>query len=186
MNRVVIARVIALPALLIFASWADAVDWKQQAGSSLRFSGTQQGEAFSGEFRNFESSIRFDPADPGSARFDVTIDVTSADTANSERDETMLGTEFFDISRFPKARFVTTQFRQIAPGAFEADATLTIRDKSVALKFPFNWSGDARSAELKAKVTLDRLAFDVGSGEWEDEESIGHKVDVLVHLKLAP
>jgi polyisoprenoid-binding protein YceI len=186
MSRAAITRIFALSALLGFASLSNAADWKQQAGSTLAFAGTQQGEAFSGQFRRFDSSISFDPANLASARFDVSIDVTSADSANSERDETMLGAEFFDSARFPKAHFVTTSFRQVAPGKFEADATLTIRDKSMALKFPFTWSGDAKSAELKAKVTLDRLAFNVGSGEWEDEETVGHKVEVDVHLKLAP
>jgi polyisoprenoid-binding protein YceI len=186
MNRVAINRIFALSALLGFAAFATAADWKQQAGSTLGFSGIQQGEAFTGQFRKFDSSIRFDPADLASARFDVGIDITSADSANSERDETMLGAEFFDSARFPKARFVTSTFRQVAPGVYEADATLTIRDKSVALKFPFTWRGDAKSAELKAKVTLDRLAFNIGTGEWEDEETVGRKVDVNVLLKLAP
>ncbi|MDZ4811737.1 MAG: YceI family protein [Pseudomonadota bacterium] len=164
----------------------NAADWKQQTGSTLGFTGQQQGEPFQGHFRKFASTIRFDPAVLAKARFDVSIDISSADSANSERDETMLGAEFFDSKKFPKARFTTRAFRQIAPGKFEADATLTIRDKSVALKFPFTWSGDAKSAVLKAKVTLDRLAFGLGTGDWEDESSIGYKVEVNVYLKLAP
>ncbi len=171
---------------LVIAAPAANTDWKQQTGSTLSFTGEQQGEPFQGQFRKFASTIRFDPAVLAEARFDVSVDITSADSANSERDETMLGAEFFDSKKFPKARFTTGAFRQIAPGKFEADATLTIRDKSVALKFPFTWSGDAKSAVLKAKVTLDRLAFGVGTGDWADGSSVGHKVDVNVHLKLAP
>jgi polyisoprenoid-binding protein YceI len=185
MIRLAAARMIILGTLLGLASFANAADWKQQAGSTLKFSGLQQGEAFDGQFGRFVSTIRFDPAALADAKFDVTIDIASADSANSERDETLLGAEFFDSTRFPKARFVTGTFRQIAPGKFEADATLTIRDKSVAVKFPFTWTGDAGAAELKAKVTLDRLAFDVGTGEWEDEETVGRKVEVNVHLRLA-
>lgn len=170
--------------LLGASSIAQASDWTQQVGSTLGFSGSQQGEAFNGAFKSFQSQIRFDPKSLAGAKFDVTIDIKSADSANSERDETMLGDDFFASARFPNAHFVTGAFREIAPGKFEADATLTIRDKSVALKFPFTWTGDAGNAELRSKVTLDRLAFGVGSGDWEDESSVGHKVDVDVMLKL--
>ncbi len=186
MIRFAAARLVMFVTLLGLASFTLAADWKQQADSTLKFSGIQQGEAFEGKFGRFASTIHFDPAALADAKFDVAIDIASADSANSERDETLLGAEFFDNARFPKARFVTGTFRQVGPGKFEADATLTIRDKSVPVKFPFTWTGDARTAELKAKVTLDRLAFDVGTGEWEDEETVGRKVDVNVHLKLAP
>jgi polyisoprenoid-binding protein YceI len=173
-------------ALLGSTTLLKAADWKQQAGSTLSFKGQQQGETFDGQFRKFNANIHFDPAALADAKFDVEIDITSADSANSERDETMLCSEFFDSKKFPKAHFVTKAFRLIAPGQYEADAVLTIRDKSVALKFPFTWSGNAMSAELKSKVTLDRLAFDVGTGDWEDASSVGHQVEVIVHLKLAP
>jgi polyisoprenoid-binding protein YceI len=178
-------QVLVASALFLGATLAQAADWKQQAGSTLRFAGTQQGERFDGGFQRFQSTIRFDPAALADASFDVDIDITSADTANSERDETLLGDDFFDSARFPRARFTTTTFRQLAPGKFEADARLTIRDRTVALKFPFTWQGDAKSATLDARVTLDRLAYDVGTGEWEDESSVGHDVDVIVHLVLA-
>lgn len=185
-SRYLLAVVLCGLSSMVTSAPTAAADWKQQAGSTLGFTGQQQGEAFQGQFRKFASTIRFDPAVLAEARFDVSIDIASADSANSERDETMLGAEFFDSKKFPKARFTTSAFRQIAPGKFEADATLTIRDKRVALKFPFTWSGDAKSAVLKAKVTLDRLAFGLGTGDWEDESSVGHKVDVNVQLKLAP
>ncbi len=67
---------------------------------------------------------------------------------------------------------------------FEADATLTLRDKTVALKFPFNFEPNADGARLKAKVTLDRLAFGIGTGDWADESMIGHQVEVNVDLSL--
>ena len=180
-----VRSVLAASALFLAATLAQAADWKQQAGSTLRFAGTQQGERFEGGFQRFQSTIRFDPAALADASFDVVIDIASADTANSERDETMLGDGFFDSTRFPKARFVTTAFRQLAPGTFEADANLTIRDRTVALKFPFTWAGDAEAATLDAKVTLDRLAYGVGTGDWEDASAVGHSVDVMVHLVLA-
>ena len=179
-------RTLVFSALLGMGAIAHAAQWLQQPGSTLSFSGTQQGEPFKGAFGTFQSDVRFDPAALADAHLDVRIDIASADTANSERDQTMLGSDFFDSARFPKARFTTSAIREVAPGKYEADAQLSIRDKTVKLKFPFSWQGDAGSAELLAQVSLDRLAFGIGTGDWEDEGTVGRTVTVDVRLKLKP
>jgi polyisoprenoid-binding protein YceI len=79
---------------------------------------------------------------------------------------------------------VTQAIRAVDATHFEADATLTIRDKTVALKFPFAFEPNADGARLKARVTLDRLAFGIGSGDWADASMIGHQVEVNVDLSL--
>jgi polyisoprenoid-binding protein YceI len=186
MKRLPIVVSLGFACALLVGFSVEAADWTQQTGSTLKFRGEQQGEAFEGGFGRFESKISFDPAALETAKFDVSIDITSADTANSERDETMLGADFFDSARFPKAQFSTGTFREIAPGRYEAEATLRIRDKSVALKFPFSWTAAADGAELRAEVELNRLDFDIGTGDWEDADSVGHKVVVMVRLLLKP
>src|SRR5690606_26885111 len=71
---------------------AVAADWQVlPAQSELRFVGSPQGEDFEGRFQRFDARIQFDPSDPASPRFAVGIDLASADSANSERDETLLG-----------------------------------------------------------------------------------------------
>lgn len=176
-------RLIA-PLLALLASMPlSAADYTLRAGL-LAFSGQQQGEAFEGRFNTFTPAIRFDAADLATSRFDVSIDLASADTLNGERDETLKGADFFAVAQFPKARFVTRTMRAIDATHFEADATLTIRNRTVALKFPFSFEPTADGARLKAVVTLDRLAFDLGTGDWADDAMIGHKVNVTVDLGL--
>ena len=177
-----ILRTLALFALLASTS-AHAAEYTMRAGT-LTFSGQQQGEAFEGRFDRFAPAIQFDAAQLATSKLDVSIDLASADTQNSERDDTLKGSDFFAIADFPKARFVTTAMRAIDATHFEADATLTIRDKSVALKFPFTFEANADGARLKATVTLDRLAFDLGTGDWADESMIGRQVEVNVDLSL--
>lgn len=186
MSRSSFSTLLLVASSLLINTQVAATNWAQQSGSTLRFSGEQQGEVFEGGFGRFEATILFDPTALDVARFDVSIDIGSADTANSERDETMLGAEFFDNAQFPKAEFTARKFREIAPGRYEADASLRIRDKTVALKFPFEWVNSAAGAQLRAKVELDRLAFGIGTGEWEDADTVGHKVTVAVNLKLKP
>ncbi len=163
---------------------AAARDWQQQTESQLRFEGNQQGEAFAGQFRRFESRMNFDPDDLAQADFDVRIDLASVDTANSERDQAVLGSDWFDVGRFPQAHFRTRAFRALAEGRFEADAELQIRGHTRPIKFPFTWTDDAAGSHLHASVVLDRLDFGLGGGEWADDDLIGTKVTVTVDLLL--
>lgn len=177
-----LARAAAL-SLLLATTAAFGADYTMRSGN-LQFAGVQQGERFEGRFERFAPTIRFDPADLAASRFDVQIELASASTDNDERDEALKGADFFAVATFPKARFLTTAMRRIDATHFEADATLTLRDHTVALKFPFTFETTTSGARLTAKVTLDRLAFGIGAGDWASDDDIGHQVEVTVELSL--
>lgn len=173
----------ALIALLAAAGSAQAKDWTVDPASTLGFSGTYQGEKFSGKFPRFTAKIALDKADLANAKLDVEIDVTSTTTGNADYDGELKGSAFFDYVKFPKARFVSTSVKD-SGGSLVADGTLTIRDKSrpVQLKLDFKPAGDA--ATLDVQTTLKRLDFDVGTGDWADTSLIAADVAVTSHLVL--
>ena len=81
-----------------------------------------------------------------------------------------LGADFFDTTKFPKARFVTTAFHQAADGRVVADGVLTLRgiSKPVTLGVVFVQHG--ATATLDVTAQLKRLDFGIGTGQWADEE----------------
>jgi polyisoprenoid-binding protein YceI len=170
-------------ALLLLPFAANARDWQvDHAKSSLGFKGSYQGESFDGRFRTFDATIAYDTNDLAAAKFDVAIDLASADTQSEERDDTLKGSDFFDTGRFPKARFVTESFSKSADGGVEARGKLTIRDKTqpVTLKVVFAESGGG--ATLDVSTVLKRADFGLGSGnDWDD---VGAEVPVSGHLVL--
>ena len=172
-----------LLALLILPIAAQARDWQTDAAqSTLTFKGSYQNEAFDGKFKKFDAAISYDEADLTKAKFDVKVDLATVDTASSERDDSLKGSDFFDLKKFPQAHFVTTSFAKGADGAVVAQGTLTIRDqtKPVVLKLKFVASGD--KATLDVDATLKRLDFGLGTGkDWAD---IGADVPVHGHLVL--
>jgi len=172
--------------LAFIGAAAHASDWKLASGSRLGFEGSQQGETFTGEFKQFVADLQFDPAALAQAKFDVRIQMASVDSANSERDDAMRSGDWFNVTQFPQAHFRASQFRDLGAGNYSAEASLSLRGRTVAMVFPFRWQVDASGAHLHAKVKLDRLAFGVGAGEWEDEDLIGHQVTVSVDLNLLP
>lgn len=175
----------ALLALLLPLG-AAAKDWTTDAAhSTLGFAGTYQGEKFSGKFARFEASIAYDPAELASAKFDVSIDVTSAATGNADYDGQLKTADFFDFAKFPKAHFVTRAFRKDGDAVL-ADGTLTIRDQSQPVTLAVRFTPTATGATLDVSTTLKRLDFGVGRGDWADTAVIANEVPVSAHLVLTP
>jgi len=180
-----IAEALLVLPLMLLTTSAQARDWQVDAAkSSLTFKCSYAGEAFDGKFGKFTAQIAYDVADLANAKFDVNIDLASADTQNSDRDEALAGADFFDSAKTPPAHFVTQAFAKAADDSVEAKGTLTIRGQSrpVTLKVHFVVSGD--SATLDVDTTLKRLDFGLGvSSDWND---IGKDVPVHGHLVLRP
>lgn len=170
---------------VLFSGNVFAADYAQQAGSSLGFTGSYQGEAFSGSFAKFNSSINFDPAKLAQSRFDVRITLGSANTKNSERDEMLLGSDFFNSKAQPEARYVATKFRALGKNRFVADGVLSLRGISKATPLSFTWTPGAKP-QLVGSAKIQRLDFKVGIGDWDDVELIPNAVTVNTRLILLP
>jgi len=167
------------------AAQADAPAYTvMTAQSSLAFIGTQQGEQFTGVIRDFDARIAYAPDQISSSRIEVVIRVMSLDTKNEERDQELAGADWFDFANFPTANFRVATIRMTPTGPV-GDAELIIKGHTKRLAFPFTWKTEGGTATLDARVTLDRLDFGLGAGEWADDSIVGRKVEVIVHVRLA-
>ncbi len=171
--------------LWLATSTASAADWSMQPGSTLGFTCSFQGEAFTGRFGRFSPLIRFDPAHLGQSRFDVRIDLTSADTRNEERDGMLRGAEFFNTGTQAQARFVASRFRALGGRRYAADGVLTLNGLSKPVALAFTWTAGTRPV-LTGEASLKRLDFAVGRGEWTDTGLLPNEVKVNTKLLLAP
>ena len=153
------------------------------AASRVEFIGEQAGAAFSGTWTGWQAEIRFDPDNLAGSRATVTVDVAGVDTRDSDRDDTIRGSEWFDVASFPTAEFATDSIRASEVG-YVADATLTIRDQSTPVQFAFDvTTGTDGNMTLDGSARLDRLALGLGSGDWQDTTWVGQYVDVNVHVE---
>jgi len=176
-----VAGLLAPPSASAATSWT--VD---PAASRLRFTAVQAGGDFDGEFRRFEAAIHFEAADLPGSRFQVSVDTGSVDTKDADRDSILRGPEFFDVARWPTARFETTGFRALGPARYEATGKLTLRDvtREVRLPFEFVVDSDGESATMKGGTSIQRLDYGVGQGEWEDTTWVGNEVKIAFELRL--
>lgn len=172
-------------AALLVSLPAAATDWHSDpAGSTLEFTAESQGESFDGRFARFEPRIRFDPDAPQQGRFDVAVALDSVDTGNDERDEMLADPAFF--GRASRAHYHADAFTALGGDRFRADGMLQLNgiEHPVALEFTF--VVDNGRAVLTGEAVLDRLAFEVGSGDWEDPDMIARDVRVRTRLDLRP
>ncbi len=154
--------------------------------SQLGFEATQYGQAFKGAF-DFDGTIIFDPDHLDASSADISIDIASIKTGSDDRDAQAKSGEWFDVEKFPKARFVTEKFQSTGANQYNAQGKLTIRDVTLPVSFPFSLKiedqeNGQRLAQMNAELTLNRLDFGVGQGQWKSTETIGNSVKLSLSV----
>lgn len=180
---------IALGALAISsaaaAPTATAPAWTvDKSASKLGFSGVAQNNPFGGLFGSWDAKILFDPANLGASEATVTIQMASAKTGDNDKDTPLQNEDWFATEMFPTATFKTTSIKSTGANAYVADGTLTIRGVSQPESLPFTLTIDGNDAHMTGSLTLDRTAFQIGAGSWQDhavDNSVTVNIDLTAH-----
>lgn len=173
--------VAVLFAALLFspATSAAAADWKLDPGkSTLGFSGTQTGAAFQGRFSNYSAAIAFDPDHLETSHIDVTVDLASAATGDTQRDTALPAKDWFDVAEFAQAKFDSDAIRRTSAGSYEAAGKLTLRGVTRPFVLPFTLDVDGATAHAKGHADLLRNEFGVGQGPWSSGQWVALEVGV--------
>lgn len=113
-----------------------------------------------GRFGKVSGTVAVDPATPGEARVDVTIDITSIDTREEKRDAHLRSPDFFDADHFPTMTFHGGKLAGDLDGDFTLSGDLTIRGvtRPVTLDVTFEgavtdpWGGKRRGYSARGKL----------------------------------
>lgn len=183
MNRRALLMAAATAMAPIGALAAAPLAWVvDKAASSVRFTSSMAGEAFSGSFRRWDADIRFDPANLAGCSVVASIDVGSVTTANADRDQALPTATFFNAPAFPRATFVAHGFTALGPGRYQAAGILTLRGVAKPVTLPFSLAINGSQARMTGAVAINRLVFGVGQGEWKATDTIPAAVTVSVAL----
>ena len=149
--------------------------------STLTYTFTQAGAANHGVFKSF--SVQFDPR---AKTLEVVIDMRSFDTRDAQRNTLLGGAQFFDVARYPQARFTAAQLQK-TPSGYIATGPLTLRGVTHTVSVPFTWRPlGGGGGELEGKTVIERLAFGIGQGEWHATEWLGNPVTVRFAVRMVP
>ncbi len=162
---------------------ARAAEWAVDMGhSTLGFTGSQGGSPFSGHFTRWQAEIAFDPANPAGGHARVVVDMTSATTGDSQKDQALPQPDWFDVKEFPQAEFVAAAFRPKGGNAYEAVGTLTIRGVRQDVVLPFTLDLDGDHAHAAGRLPLLRTDYGVGQGAWSTGQMVGLEVAATLDL----
>ena len=172
------------------AALADEPRWTVDPKMSrITFTGRQMGVPSKGEFKTFSADIRLDPANLAGSAVEVTIDTASADTGNRDIDTELKRPNWFEVDRFPHARFATTAIRSKGGNAYEAAARLTIRDvtQDVFLPFVLDIGPDRADptqllARASGELAISRSRYGIGRDEWRDTKIVADEVVIRIEV----
>jgi polyisoprenoid-binding protein YceI len=188
-------RLLALAMLgltLALSASARAATWMIEDGSAVRFEASQQGAPVPGGFERFTADIVFDPDDLAGSRIEVEIDTGSIATGHRDRDTALRSPPLFDVEQWPTARFTSAKFEHLGGEAYQAYGQLTIRDvqKDVVLPFTLHIADHPRDpgllrADVSGELTIARLDYGVGQGEWASTTAVGENVVIAFEIVAA-
>jgi polyisoprenoid-binding protein YceI len=162
---------------------AAAPAWKaDKANSKIGFKSAFSGTAFEGGFSRWDAQINFDPKNLPASKVVVTVDLASAMSGDSDRDQALPTADWFDAAKFPRAVFTTTAIKDLGGGRYQAMGTLSLKGvvRPVTLPFTLQISGD--TAKMTGQAIINRSQFNVGQGQFAGADAIPLEVTVPVSV----
>ncbi|MDD9959097.1 MAG: YceI family protein [Gammaproteobacteria bacterium] len=185
--RTFLNRALIGTALLVVGLPVHAAMWKlDQTMSTVVFKYNYGSDPYEGTFTNVVANFDIDPMRPSSCKFDVTIDIEDIDVDSPEVLDYLLDYELFDVDTWPTAKFQAESCRLTGVTSFESDGTLTIRDQTHPITFPFDLNIETCDGQvcfrLTSEVEILRLQFGVGQGYWANTAEVPNEVQVIVDV----
>lgn len=118
-----------------------------------------------GRFGGISGTVTLDESNPNASKVDVSIDVSTIDTRQEQRDAHLRSADFFDVANYPTMHFVSKRIDGDVTDEFKVIGDLTIRGvtREVTLDVKAEgrgkdpWGGER--AGFSAKGKLNRADF---------------------------
>lgn len=147
-----------------------------------------------GRFNVFDASLEVGDDLP-TTKFGATIDLSSIDTNQPDRDAHLRSTDFFGVDAHPTLEFVSTSIVDRGDGEYEATGHLTLHGVThpVILDVEFSGSavhpGDGRQHAgfvATTQILRDDFGIDFNMPVGLDKLALGKKIDVEIDVQFVP
>lgn len=105
-----------------------------------------------GAFHTYEASIDADPEDLTSADIAFSVDTSSVDTRNADRDNHLRSADFLDVENHPKMTFQSTRIVKTGEGAYDITGDLTLHGVTRSETFAASYEGQGKDPWGNEKV----------------------------------
>ncbi len=181
-NTLLVCTVLFTATPALAANWA--VDEK---GSRLTFEASQPTEAIIGTFKKFTPEIDFSETAPEAGKIKVTVDLASIESTNKDAKEALPTAEWFSVSKFPQAEFVSTSIAKTGNRQYAATGKLTIKGITKDVVLPFTLKPEGTALRADGELVVQRNDFKIGDeGKWANERWILYPVKVKYSILASP
>ncbi len=146
-----------------------------------------------GEFSNVTGTVNWDDSDISKSSLEVTIDTSTVNTNNANRDKDLRSDRFLNVEQFPKMTFRSKSIKPAGNGKLEMTGDLTIRGITREVTFDVDgptapvkdpWGNLRAGGSATAKIN--RQNFDV---KWNAALEgggvvVGDEVAITIDLEL--
>ena len=138
-----------------------------------------------GSFQKYEGAIKVDKK-ANLSKVDVTIDVDSINTGVTKRDDHLKSADFFDVQKFPKMTFTSTDVK-ITGDVLKIKGQLKIKDQSKEVTLTGKYLGEVKDGygqnkiAFKASTKINRKDFGL---TWSQAVEAGPVVGDQVEINL--
>jgi polyisoprenoid-binding protein YceI len=144
-----------------------------------------------GAFTKWSADLTLDPDAVASSSVKVTIDSSSIDTGEAQRDGHLKSPDFLDVAKYPTITFVSSKVDNAGAGKFKVTGDLTIHGVTHAAILDVEELGRGKDPwgheriAFSAKTTVDRKSFGLGWNQILEAGGvlIGENVEIEIDVQ---
>lgn len=164
------------------ASYAEECYRADDHNGSVSFEVKQAGAPFRGKFRRFGGEVCL--LEGRATRIDVWLDPATVEAGLPEINAALKDKDFFAVDRYPSVTY-TSQSVEARGGTQLAHGVLEIKGKRHDLDLSFSMQREGDDPIVSGTLTLNRLAYGIGIGEWSNTKWLGGEVNVQFRATLS-
>lgn len=180
--------------LLVVITNAQTTNWNIDAShSNVRFSVSHMViSEVEGNFTKFEGTVATSKEDFSDAVVSFTIDVSSVNTNDADRDDHLKGEDFFNVDKNPSIIFKSTSMEKVGENKFKVTGDFTMNGvtKEITLNAKYGGTindpwGNTR-AGFKISGTIDRTLWGLKYNSKMDTGGlmIGEEIEIVCKIEL--
>jgi len=154
------------------------------AQSEIIFVSKQMGVPVEGHFKKFEAQISFDSAKLEASKVNFTVNIASATLGVPESDDELPKATWFNTAKFPQATFASSSFKALGGGKYDVAGKLSIKGIVRDVVVPVTMVQTGTVTTAAGVLSMKRLAFKIGEGEWADTSMVADEVQVKFKFAL--
>ena len=174
--------IILTAAAIISSAFTLAMIWKADEKASTVSWELPNNPGHKGTFTNLSAIIDFDKANLAGSKINASIDVKTVNGGDPKLNAHLQAPDFFDAEKFPKITFASTSIIANESGdAYIAKGTLTMKDSTKAIEFPFTFKEEGNEkATFNGTITVNAADYGVMKKKNEGADKVVINISVPV------